>query len=425
MTQSAPYQEMEERLRRQRSVRLYKDRLLNQKAQESREKLQAQKGEKLSKTATKAAVQERTLAEEEKNKTDALVAKHTEELEQVRQRHISELAERKEGEKRAIDALADKNSTERKKLEDAFKKEELAIEFDLLDGRQKLQLANKAEDEQFKKFKNDMYDVALRRTQPAEQAGTDALPAISPDGGDKDCWAQRAKKYLNGTAAQVTASGRSVSISRLQQRTAGHSPKPNISDPKDTGTKILSDVQVSGEKRKFEDNKAHQARRGSLESSAKNGLAETSINKRPKIAPPRTNLDPRKYFEVSRLRLLKPSGRGLDRSVVSELRKHTNERLYLDIGIEIYRPVLLQGGKQLPGTAASWYIDRSDIDRVQWHEGHDLACIRMKAGHAWVKFKDAKILDTFINVLNERWPSTETSRFSDIVDSTARIMIPD
>lgn len=99
--------------------------------------------------------------------------------------------------------------------------------------------------------------------------------------------------------------------------------------------------------------------------------------------------------------------------MVSELRKHTNERLYLDMGMEIYRPVLLQGGKQLPGTAAGWYIDRSDIDRVQWHEGHDLACIQMKAGHAWVKFKDAKILDTFINVLNERWPSTETSRFSE------------
>ncbi|CZT40976.1 uncharacterized protein RSE6_00653 [Rhynchosporium secalis] len=409
MINPTSYQELEERMKHLRTLQLDKTRIADEEAQEKRRKLQAHKSDKLSTAGSEATAQEKCLEEEQEVKNQALMLKQTDELNALRQRHVEEFEERLEELRLAMGNLASKHSAEREKLEHAFGEEKSDIDTELEKVKRQIQAADEAE---IKQIKDDLVVYFFSRPRPEEPTRLDT--GLAKEEADNPVYLTTTVKNPEHNNVVRTADRAStVAMQPVLQTTLVPSPQQQPHSETSSPHTLIgrgdeshrrADIQVAGEKRKSVDNTCQEFGR-IIASSRAIAPSETGGLKRQKSASPSITLDPKKYFEVLRLRHTKHSVRGYQHNISNELWKHTNEKLYLDLGVEIYRPVSMRDYNKMPENAAHWFIDRTDVVKVQYDMQRSLGQIRLKAGLVWIKFKDKDILTTFLEVMMEKWPS--------------------
>ncbi|CZS99234.1 uncharacterized protein RCO7_00526 [Rhynchosporium graminicola] len=388
MINPTSYQELEERMKHLRTLQLDKTRIADEEAQEKRRKLQAHKSDKLSTAGSEATAQEKCLEEEQEVKNQALMLKQTDELNALRQRHVEEFEERLEELRLAMGNLASKHSAEREKLEHAFGEEKSDIDTELEKVKRQIQAADEAE---IKQIKDDLVVYFFSRARPEEPTRLDT--GLAKEEADNPVYLTTTVKNPEHNNAVRTADRAStVAMQPVLQTTLVPSPQQQPHSETSSPHTLIGRGDESH-------------RRADIQVAGAIAPSETGGLKRQKSASPSITLDPKKYFEVLRLRHTKHSVRGYQHNISNKLWKHTNEKLYLDLGVEIYRPVSMRDYNKMPEKAAHWFIDRTDVVKVQYDVQRSLGQIRLKAGLVWIKFKDKDILTTFLEVMMEKWPS--------------------
>ncbi|KAK0125340.1 hypothetical protein ONS96_009189 [Cadophora gregata f. sp. sojae] len=360
------YQALEQRMRQLQKEKIDSHERLEEKFEAKRNALQAQKTNKFSTAAIEVAAQEKELAEEQKIKTESLRARQADEVQELRLRHASELQGREREEELVKKALVEKIAAEKKKLEKAFQDEASASDTQMKQETLELEAAYQAKIEV---VKNDMFEFLCRRVQATEPEKAGHM-------------------------------ARSPHTSHLQHPQPVHKNEiPAVKCPKDTVATTALSIRGMAEKRKRGNNGIPTGLNNAHILPPRNSLAEGTTIKRVKLSSSATNPDQKKFFQVVCFRHYKHGEH--KSSGPRDLWESLEKKLYLHMGVEFLRPVVIQDGNSDTVRAASWYLEMFDVNQVQYYGPHCLTRFQMKSFSVWIRFKNRDILNEFLEALQQ------------------------